>query len=70
MRPLAFAKEGTVVIIKRIKAQPQIKSLLKSMGFAERAKLTVITASGGNVIVKLRGTRIALSRDTAQKIIV
>ena len=70
MMPLALAGAGKIYLIKRIDGLPQMKRRLRSMGLTERVRVTVISSSGGDVIIKIRGTRIALGRDTAQRIII
>ena len=70
MMPLALAGTGKIYAIKRIDGLPQMKRRLRSMGLTEHERVTVISSSGGDVIVRIRGTRIALGRGTAQKIMI
>lgn len=43
---------------------------LSNLGFVEGAKLMVVSEHGGNLIVKVKGSRVAIGRDIAKKIIV
>lgn len=43
---------------------------LSNLGFVEGAKLMVVSEHGGNLIVKVKGSRVAIGRDIARKIIV
>lgn len=70
MMPLVFAAEGEENIIKKIGGTPEIKKHLESLGFVPGAGVTVITTLGGNVIVKVKEARVAVSREMAQKIMI
>lgn len=43
---------------------------LSNLGFVEGAKLMIISEHGGNLIVKVKGSRVAIGKDIAKKIIV
>lgn len=70
MMPLALAKEGEENIIKKIGGKPEVKKHLENLGFAVGGKVKVISALGGNVIVNVKDTRIAVSEEMARKIMV
>ena len=66
MMPLTLAEVGEENIIKRI----DVKTHLENLGFVVGGAVTVINAIGGNVIVNVKDSRIAVSREMAQKIMV
>lgn len=68
--PLQFAPIGQVMTIKKVGGSPALKSHLEDMGFVVGGSVTVIATMGGNLIVNVKGTRIAISREMAGRIIV
>ena len=70
MFPLTLADIGTPYIVKRIGGSPQVKKHLENLGFVVGGEVTVISAIGGNVIVKVKEARVAVSQELAQKIMV
>ena len=70
MMPLTFANAGEINTIKKIGGTPKVKKHLENLGFIVGSDVTVITAAGGNVIVNVKGTRVAISSEMAQKIMI
>ncbi len=70
MLPLTFANLGEENIIKKIGGTPEVKKHLEDLGFVVGGNVTIINAIGGNVIVNVKESRIAISREMAQKIMV
>ena len=70
MMPLALADTGEENVIKRIGGSPEIKQHLENLGFVVGGNVTVITSLGGNVIVNVKETRVAISEEMARKIMV
>lgn len=70
MMPLTLAEIGKENIVKRIIGKQQVKSHLEDLGFVVGSPITVINIIGGNVIVNIKESRIAISREMAQKIMV
>lgn len=70
MMPLTFADIGEENIIKKIGGRPEVKKHLENLGFVVGGNVCVISQLGGNVIVNVKETRIAISREMAQKIMV
>ncbi|MGN0461846.1 MAG: ferrous iron transport protein A [Ruminococcus sp.] len=70
MMPLIFANTGEENIIKKVGGTPEVRKHLKDIGFNVGSKVTVINTMGGNVIVNVLGTRIAVSKEMAQKIMI
>lgn len=70
MMPLAFADIGEENTIKRIGGSPEIKKHLENLGFVVGGNVTIINMLGGNVIVNVKESRIAISEEMARKIMV
>lgn len=70
MMPLALANTGEENLIRRIGGSPETKKHLEDLGFVAGGTVTVIAAFGGNVIVNVKGARIAISEEMARKIMV
>ncbi len=70
MMPLALASAGEEQIIKRIGGSREIRQHLENLGFVVGGSVTVVTSLGGNVIVNVKETRIAISEEMARKIMV
>ena len=70
MLPLAVAGVGEDNIIRKIGGKPEVKQHLENLGFVVGATVTIISMIGGNVIVNVKGSRVAISREMAQKIYV
>ncbi len=70
MMPLDLADMGEENIIKKVGGTPEVKKHLEDLGFTAGGTVTVVSAMGGNVIVKVKESRIAISREMARKIMV
>lgn len=70
MLPLLFAEVGEVNIIKKVGGSPDVKKHLEDLGFVVGGAVSIITTMGGNLIVNVKETRVAISREMAQKIMV
>ena len=70
MIPLTLANIGEENIIRKVGGLPDVKKHLEDLGFVAGGSVTVITTLGGNVIVNIKESRIAISREMAQKIMV
>lgn len=70
MIPLTFADVGQPAIIKKVGGSPEVKKHLEDLGFVAGGTVTVISAIGGNLIVNVKDSRVAVDRTLAQKIMV
>ena len=70
MMPLTLANPGEENIIRKIGGKPEVKKHLENLGFVARGNVTVISATGGNVIVNVKESRVAISKEMAQKIMI
>ena len=70
MIPLTLAVVGEENIIKKIGGKQEVKAHLENLGFVVGGAVTVINTIGGNVIVNVKESRIAISKEMAQKIMI
>ena len=68
MMPLNLAEAGEDNIIKKIGGKPEVKKHLENLGFVVGGNVKVISSLGGNIIVNVKETRVAISSEMAQKI--
>ena len=68
--PLTMAQPGERNLIKKVGGRPETRQFLENLGFVTGGAVSVITKSGGNVIVEVKGSRVAVSSAMAAKIMV
>ena len=70
MMPLVFADKGKKLQIVQIEGNAETKQHLADLGFTVGGDITVISESGGSLIVSVKESRVALGSDMAVKIMV
>ena len=70
MMPLSYAAPGEENVIRRIGGSPEVKKHLENLGFVVGGSATVITSLNGNVIVKVKESRVAIDEEMARKIMI
>ena len=70
MMPLTLASSGEDVIVKKIGGKPEVKKHLENLGFVVGSEINVITEQNGNIIVKVKEARVAISKEMANKIFI
>ncbi len=70
MMPLLLSTPGEENIIRKVGGNPETKKHLEDMGFVVGGTVTVVSTIGGNLIVKVKESRVAISREMAQRIFV
>lgn len=70
MMPLTLANSNESIIIRKIGGSPQVKKHLEDLGFVVGSDICVVNRLGGNVIVNVKGARIAISEEMAGKIMI
>lgn len=66
--PLTMAKPGETVTIRRITGRDEVRQHLAELGFVVDTDVTVVTVMGGNLILQVRDSRVALDRSMASRI--
>lgn len=70
MMPLVLANIGETQIVRRIGGSPETKRHLEDLGFTVGGEVSIVSALGGNVIVKVKESRVAVSDELARRIMV
>jgi len=70
MMPLTLADTGEENVIKKVGGNPETKKFLENLGFVVGGSVTIISEIDGNVIVNVKDSRVAVSREMACKIMV
>jgi ferrous iron transport protein A len=70
MMPLNVAQPGEENIIRKIGGSPEVKQHLADLGFVVGGTVTLLSVLGGNVIVNVKGSRVALNADMARRIMI
>lgn len=70
MMPITLANTGEENIIKKVGGNPDTRKFLENLGFVAGGTVTVVSEISGNVIVNVKDSRVAVSKEMAQKILV
>ncbi len=70
MMPLTMAAEGIPAKIVKVGGRGEVKRHLENLGFVTGGEVTIVSILNGNVIVNVKDSRIAISRELANKIMV
>ena len=65
-----MVKEGEPNIIKKVGGKEETRKFLENLGFVTGGTVTVISQTGGNMIVNVKDSRVAIGKDMANKIMV
>ena len=70
MMPLSLANPGEESVIKKVGGSPEVKQHLENLGFVVGGTATVVSSIGGNLIVNVKESRVAISKEMAAKIMI
>ncbi len=68
--PLTMAKAGEANTIKKIGGKEETRRFLENLGFVAGGTVTVVSEMGGNMIVNVKESRVAIGKDMANKIMI
>ena len=68
--PLTMAKPGDTVMIRKITGRDEVRQHLAELGFVVDGMVTVVSELGGNLILQVKDSRIALDRTMANRIMI
>ena len=68
--PLTMASIGETNTICKVGGNEETQRFLENLGFVAGAEITVVSAIGGNVIVNIKDSRVAINQDMARHIMV
>ena len=66
--PLSMVEEGEPKTIVKAGGKEEVRKFLENLGFVDGTVVTVVSSLGGNMILKVKDSRVALGRDMASKI--
>jgi len=66
--PILMAKAGDVVKVARVSGSPNVKQRLGELGLVPGTVVSVVQAHGGDMIVKVKDSKLALTREMVTKI--
>lgn len=61
---------GEESLIRHIGGSPEVRKHLEDLGFVVGGEVTVVSAIGGNIIVKVKESRVAISDEMARRIMI
>ena len=70
MMPLTMAGTGREMRIRKISGKDETRRFLESLGFVMGGFVTVVSELNGNLIVKVKDSRVAVSKEMANKIMI
>ena len=70
MMPLTMANAGEPNIIKKVGGKEETRKFLENLGFVTGGTVTVVSEIGGNMIVNVKDSRVAIGKDMANKIMI
>ena len=70
MMPLTLADAGEEYVVQRMGGNAEVKKHLEDLGFVAGGTVSVVSSLGGNVIVKVKESRVAISEEMARKIMI
>ena len=68
--PLTMVGDGEEFLIKNISGKEEVRRFLENLGLVAGAQVSLVSKISGNVIVQIKDSRVAISKEMAQKIIV
>ncbi len=68
--PLTMAKIGERNQIRKIGGKEETRKFLENLGFVTGGFVTIVSEIGGNMIVNVKESRVAIGKDMASKIII
>lgn len=66
--PLTLLGVGESSLITRVGGKPETRQFLEGLGFVVGTPITVISKIDGNIICSIKDTRVAISKEMAQRI--
>lgn len=68
MMPLTLAPIGTPSVIRKITGKDDVRPHLAELGFVAGQEVTVVSSLNGNLIINVKGSRIALDETMARRV--
>lgn len=69
MMPISMAKAGETVTVRKITGKDEVRQHLAELGFVVDSEITVVSETGGNLILQVKDSRVALDKSMANRIL-
>lgn len=70
MMPLTMMRTGEEATIVKVSGKEETRKFLETLGFVKGSVIQMVTSMNGNVIVNIKESRIAISKEMANKIMI
>ena len=70
MMPLTMARPGETVTTRQITGKDEVRQHLAELGFVVDSDVTVVSEIGGNLILQVKDSRVALDKTMANRIMI
>lgn len=70
MMPLTMARAGETVVIRRVTGKDEVRQHLAELGFVADGQVTVVSTLAGSLILQVKGSRVALDKSMANRILI
>ena len=70
MMPLTMADDGKVLKIQKVTGTDEIRQHMATLGFVVGEEISIVNKNGGNLIVNVKDSRIALDKSLANRILI
>lgn len=70
MMPITLCEPGEELMIRKLGGNDETRRFLESLGFVVGSNITVVFEIKGNVIVKVKESRVAVSKEMARRVMV
>ena len=68
--PLTMARSGELVTIRKITGKDEVRQHLAELGFVVGQDVAVVNDLGGNLIVQVKASRVALDKSMANRVLI
>ena len=68
MMPLTMAKPGEISSIRKVGGKEETRRFLETLGFVVGGEVSIVNEINGNMIVNVKESRVAISREMANKV--
>ena len=70
MMPLSMVNTGQPSTVRKVGGREETRRFLENLGFVNGAMVTIVSAANGNMIIKVKDSRVAIGKELANKILV
>lgn len=68
--PLSMVNAGEPSVVRKVGGEEETRRFLENLGFVNGARVTIVSAANGNMIINVKDSRVAIGKDMANKIMV